>query len=155
MLLVIFLRSFRWVFLLLGYFSWGSRWLLWWYNRDMFLLPPCNYLWGIGWFRRDCHCHSAILDTLENFQQRLYSHWTFFWDNDNVIVDWIIASRSIGHIICFGGEFSPFGDQKKNVSKSNKGWVTYHPFFIPLHSLIWPCKYTKWTKLMEFGIVMV
>jgi hypothetical protein len=29
-----------------------------------------------------------------------------------------------------------------------------HPFYTPLHSPIWPCKGTKWMKLMESKIVV-
>jgi hypothetical protein len=45
---------------------------------------------------------------------------------------------------------------RSNFFKEYQNNVTVdHPFCAPLHSLIWPCKDTKWMRLIEFKIVMV
>jgi hypothetical protein len=42
-----------------------------------------------------------------------------------------------------------------NSLRSTKILSHCHSFCIPLHSLIWPCKDTKWMRLMESRIVVV
>jgi len=45
--------------------------------------------------------------------------------------------------------------QGSNRLRNTKIMSRYHLFCTPLHSHIWPCKNTKWMKLMESKVVVV
>jgi hypothetical protein len=42
-----------------------------------------------------------------------------------------------------------------NFLRNTKILSCYYLLCIPLHNLIWPCKNTKWMRLMESKIVVV